>query len=267
MVNYENMPDEGGFSRRCGWVATAIYVVVIGLSMWLVQCESRSEVVEDASSGSLLVSFGEVAESSGERQKSPAEAATPEVKQPKVEEVTQPTDERSEVETPIEESPESPKPQEAQPTPTPSEDVVETKPREVNKRALFPGSSTERSDESQGAKQESATEGAAGSDRGNPEHDTTLGEGLSGNYSLTGRSLIGALPIPSYTIQAEGRVVIAITVDARGKVTSASLQLESTTTSNSRLISAARDAALKARFDLSEEFFQNGTITYIFKMN
>lgn len=268
MINYENMPDDGALSRRCGWVATLLYVVVIGLSMWLVRCESRSEQREDASSGSLLISFGTVAESSGERLKSPAEAAAPKPKVAQVEQIEQLTDERSEIETPTTKSPESQLQKETQPTPLPHEDVVESKPREVNRRALFPGSAAkEQTQQGQGTAPDSKSKEVAGSARGKAGVNTTLGEGLAGDYSLAGRSIVGALPIPSYTAQAEGRVVMAITVDERGRVTSASLQMESTTTNNSRLISAAREAALKARFDPGEEFFQQGTITYIFKMN
>ena len=87
-----------------------------------------------------------------------------------------------------------------------------------------------------------------------------------GNYSLTGRSLIGALPIPSYRSNSEGRVVITITVDELGRVTSAS-PASSSTTNDAALVNAAREAALKARFTDSSEFLQSGTITYIFKMN
>ncbi|MFR9651866.1 MAG: energy transducer TonB, partial [Rikenellaceae bacterium] len=87
-----------------------------------------------------------------------------------------------------------------------------------------------------------------------------------GNYSLTGRSLIVALPIPSYRSNSEGRVVITITVDELGRVTSASPNVAKSTTNDATLIKAARDAAMKARFTDSKDFLQSGTITYIFKM-
>ncbi len=267
MIDYENMPDEGMTSRRCGWAAATLYVVVVVLAMWLVRCESRSELTEDASSGMMMISLGDVAVSSGERLKAPAKVATPPKPTPKVEQKPQLTDEQSEVESPVAKSTETPKPAEAEPTEQKAEEVVEAKPREVNRRALFPGSSNTKNDAGQGESKEVAPKGSAGSNRGTPDKGSSLGEGLTGNYSLTGRSLIGSLPVPAYTTQAEGRVVIAITVDEKGRVTSASLQPSSSTTNNSRLIAAAREAALKARFDQSEEFIQGGTITYIFKMN
>ena len=106
-----------------------------------------------------------------------------------------------------------------------------------------------------------------GAESGTPDRENQLGDGLAGDYSLTGRSLIGAMPIPSYRSNTEGRVVISIMVDELGRVTSASLQASSSTTNDASLISAAREAAMKARFTDSKEFLQSGTITYIFKMN
>ncbi len=266
MIDYSNMPDDNAPSRRWGGIATAIYFVVIVLSMWLVQCNSRVDEIENASSGSLIISFGEVAESSGKSQKSIQAPSKPTAPKPTPKPTPQLTDERNEVETP------QPKPvakqevTEAKPTET-VEEIVEAKPREVNRRALFPGTSNTPQDKGEGKSTTAPAKGVAGSERGTPGVRSDLGDGLTGDYSLAGRSLIGALPVPNYTTQAEGRVVIAITVDEKGRVTSASLQLASSTTNNSRLITAAREAALKARFNQSEEFVQSGTITYIFKLN
>lgn len=269
MIDYSNMPDDNAAPRRYGWIATGLYCAVVLLSMWLVRCDSRAEEVEDASSGSLLISFGDVAESSGIAQKSvqaPAKPATPE---PAPKPTPQLTDERSEVETPAVKEVKEPEPTPQEPTPveTPVEEVVEAKPREVNQRALFPGSSPTKADASEGSTESATPKGVEGSDRGNPDQRGSLGDGLTGNYSLAGRSMIGALPVPSYTAQVEGRVVIAITVDEKGRVTTAGFQLASSTTNDSRLINAAREAAMKARFDQSTEFVQSGTITYIFKLH
>ncbi len=266
MIDYNNIPDEGAASRRCGWIATALYVLVVGLSMWLVRCESRSEMVDNASSGSLEISFGDVTESSGETIKSVKSPATPVTPQPKVEEVSQLTDQRSEVEVPQPKSQQEALPTESQ-EPVATPDPIEAKPREVNKRALFPGTSSTKSDAGEGESESAPQQGVSGSDRGTPGKRADLGDGLMGDYSLSGRSLIGSLPIPSYTTQAEGRVVIAIMVDDKGRVTSASVQTANSTTNNARLISAAMEAAKKARFSQSDDFFQGGTITYIFKMN
>ncbi len=268
MIDYSNMPAGSSTPRRCGWAAAAIYIVVVVLSFWLVRCDSRAEEVEDASSGSLVISFGDVAESSGATQKSVQSPAKPVAPQPTPKQTPQLTDERCEVETPQlkEVVEEQPKPVEKKPT-VEAEDKVEAKPREVNKRALFPGTSPAQNDPGEGETKDAPSKGVAGSDRGTPGKRGELGDGLTGDYSLAGRSLIGSLPVPSYTAQTEGRVVIAITVDEKGRVTSASYQQVNSTTNNERLVTAARDAALKARFDQSDEFVQSGTITYIFKMN
>ncbi len=268
MIDYSNMPDGSSTPQRCGWVATAIYVAVVALSFWLVRCDSRAEEVEDASSGSLVISFGDVAESSGATQKSvqaPAKSVAP---QPTPKPTPQLTDERNDVETPQlkEVKQEQPKTVEKKPTVV-AEDKVEAKPREVNKKALFPGTSPSQNDPGEGESKDVPSKGVSGSDRGTPGKRGDLGEGLTGDYSLAGRSLIGALPVPGYGAQAEGRVVIAIMVDEKGRVTSASYQQLNSTTNNERLVSAAREAALKARFDQSDEFVQGGTITYVFKLN
>ncbi len=271
MIDYSNMPDGNPLPRRCGWVAAALYCLVVIVSFTLVRCESRAEEVDDASSGSLVISFGDVAESSGETIKSVQEAVQPPAPEPQPEPEPQQTDERSDVEVPpvervVEQPVEQPKPQEVKPEVV-AEELVEAKPREVNRRALFPGTSEKRESPGEGESKELPSKGVAGSDRGTPGVRGKLGEGLTGDYSLAGRSLIGALPVPSYTAQAEGRVVIAIVVDEKGRVTSAGFQLANSTTNDSRLVNAAREAALKARFDQSEEFVQGGTITYVFKMN
>ena len=84
---------------------------------------------------------------------------------------------------------------------------------------------------------------------------------------LQGRGLVGDLPRPSYPGGKGGKVVIRVTVDARGHVTSASYEPVGSTTDASGLVEAARAAALKARFTESRAAVQGGTITYVFKLN
>jgi TonB family protein len=92
---------------------------------------------------------------------------------------------------------------------------------------------------------------------------------VSGNLDkgLQGRGLVGALPKPDYTANVSGKVIIDVTVDASGYVTSAEFHAQGSTTSNATLVEAARRAARRARFTESESFVQGGMITYIFKMN
>ena len=84
---------------------------------------------------------------------------------------------------------------------------------------------------------------------------------------LQGRGLVGDLPRPAYPGGKICKVVIRVTVDARGHVTGASYEPVGSTTDASELIEAARAAALKARFTESRATVQGGTITYVFRLN
>lgn len=85
-------------------------------------------------------------------------------------------------------------------------------------------------------------------------------------WSLAGRSVI-SLPKPSNDFKAEGRVVVAIIVDAGGKVVSAKAT-EGTTVTDDSTIQLAIRAAYKAVFSKTDSpNKQFGTITYIFKFN
>ena len=98
--------------------------------------------------------------------------------------------------------------------------------------------------------------------------DTGL-DAVSGNLDkgLEGRGLVGALPKPDYKANVTGKVIIDVTVDAAGRVTSAEFHAQGSTTSNATLVEAAKRAAMKARFTESASFVQGGMITYVFKMN
>ncbi len=107
--------------------------------------------------------------------------------------------------------------------------------------------------------------GAAGSDNyGNG----SKGSGNSGNgpsFSLAGRNAL-SLPKPEYPGNEEGVVVVSVTVDKYGNVTAADPGAQGSNTYNANLLSAAKKAALKARFnkDSNAPAFQKGTITYRF---
>lgn len=99
-----------------------------------------------------------------------------------------------------------------------------------------------------------------GDDKGNKK-------GIS--FNLSGRSA-KFLPKPAYNSNAQGRVVVTITVDKEGNVTKAIAGAKGTQTSDISLWKAAEQAALKAKFELKgdapEE--QKGSITYNFiKLN
>lgn len=95
-----------------------------------------------------------------------------------------------------------------------------------------------------------------------------VGVGGGNSFSLAGRSLVGALPKPSYNVQEEGVVVVEITVDKYGKVTGANVRMQGTTIQNTQLWEVAKQAALKAKFNEKPDAaaIQKGTITYSFKL-
>jgi TonB family protein len=87
------------------------------------------------------------------------------------------------------------------------------------------------------------------------------------SFSLAGRSAMGQMPLPEYSENLQGRVVVDITVDEKGIVTSARATAQGSTVQHAKLWEAARQAALKTRFTPSAtEMVQYGTITYIFKL-
>ncbi len=86
------------------------------------------------------------------------------------------------------------------------------------------------------------------------------------NAHVSGRSVLGSLPKPSYDVQIIGTVVVQIKVDQYGNVTEAVPGVEGTTVADSGLWNASRNAAMKAHFNMSADapVVQTGTITYVF---
>ena len=88
------------------------------------------------------------------------------------------------------------------------------------------------------------------------------------NAKLAGRSVIGALPSPTYNVQESGKVVVSIKVNRDGTVVEAQPGAEGTNLTSASAWEAAKKAALKAQFNVKSDApeFQYGTITYIFKI-
>ena len=103
-----------------------------------------------------------------------------------------------------------------------------------------------------------------GSQKGNPVpgHGTIEGN----RYELKGRG-VKTLPKPSTDFTQEGKVIVAIWVDADGNVIDA--QVQGGTVSDKATQELARKAALKAKFTPAEDGTTKakGTITYTFKFN
>lgn len=132
-----------------------------------------------------------------------------------------------------------------------------------NPKALFKMSKS-GADEPENAGNPRAPEGeekASGTGPGlNPDGLDQLDQGLKG------RGLVGNLPKPDYPGNKTGKIVIRVTVDASGRVTGASFEPKGSTESDPQLVSAALEAARKARFTESRAAVQGGTITYVFRM-
>ncbi len=137
--------------------------------------------------------------------------------------------------------------------------------RTVNPRALFHQSAS-GADEPADAGNRNAPQG---------EREEARGEGTGSKLQgmdqldrgLQGRGLVGDLPRPDYPGNRAGKVLVRVTVDREGKVTSAEYEPKGSTTTDAALIAAARQAALRARFTASQQHVQSGTITYVFKLN
>jgi len=89
------------------------------------------------------------------------------------------------------------------------------------------------------------------------------GDGIS--FSLGGRGSLSLFK-PSYDSKEQGKVVVTIKVDRKGKVISAVAGAKGTNVSDQTLWQLAKDAALKSAFEADPDApeMQTGTITYIF---
>lgn len=83
---------------------------------------------------------------------------------------------------------------------------------------------------------------------------------------LQGRGLREGLPKPSSSFQSSGQVVVYVTIDSNGNVTSAEIRQQGTTTQDATLRRLALEAARKAKFKPSSRTAQGGTITYKFNL-
>lgn len=138
--------------------------------------------------------------------------------------------------------------------------------KEINKRALFSAADNDSKDTLAAQTSDRVTNAlAAGHPQGNTTHGATDGEPSA---KVAGRSTVGSLPLPNYSVQKSGRVVVKITVNREGKVTTAIPGYQGTTVTDKTLWESAKNAALKAIFNVNQSapVSQEGTITYIFTL-
>ena len=124
---------------------------------------------------------------------------------------------------------------------------------------------------SEGTSSQGHGDDASGGDKGKPTGDidasgyTGNGGSGGGNYNLHGRKALSK-PIQKPTCNEEGIIIIAITVDASGKVIKATYQSKGSTSSDPCLTKPAIAAASKTTFskDAKNRARQIGTIKYRF---
>jgi TolA protein len=142
---------------------------------------------------------------------------------------------------------------------------------EINSRTrnAFSGSSGQSTDNNsggQGTTYQGGNQGSSTGTAGAERYGLGGGEGIT--YDLTGRSTENLIR-PDYNVQEEGVVVVQISVDKMGQVTSANAGVRGSNSLNPDLLDAARRAALSTRFnaDPNAPALQTGTITYRFVLN
>lgn len=250
-------------SRIGGVIATLVYLVLLLLLLIFVRFSHEVELIEQG----IMVDFGDSQTGSGVED---MDATDTPVQPSQSSEQPAPTEYLTDDNSPAEiESADIESSSQVDSSP---QDVTQTQAqtevaREVNQRALFPGRTLSSGSSSQGSdEQAEGNQGEQSGEQDGSPSDTGAGvEGVS--WNLSGRSVVGRLPIPTYSDNATGRVVMEIIVDDSGRVTRATYRAEGSTTNSSQLVSAAQKAALAAKFTPSGEFAQVGTITYTFRLN
>lgn len=139
--------------------------------------------------------------------------------------------------------------------------------KEIDRRALFRSADNKTQKDTLAAQKarEASDDLKAGHAQGNTLTGQTSG---TPQANLKGRHFVGTIPKPSYSVQAEGTVVVKIKVDGQGQVISAVPGEQGTTVNDIKLWQAARKAAMESHFNVNNSpVDQYGTITYIFRLN
>jgi colicin import membrane protein len=133
--------------------------------------------------------------------------------------------------------------------------------------ALSNAQNTGTTGQSQGVAGGQGNQGVESGTPDAPDYGPGSGQGTEGiSFDLGGRKA-QSLFKPPYDIQKDGIVVVAVTVDRSGRVTDATPGIKGSTTLDENLLKLAKEAALKTRFESSNNapIIQKGTITYDFR--
>lgn len=230
-------------------ITAIITALIILLLCFCVMVAERNEMDEG-----VMVSFGNVDDGFGEQTPeveenlTPQEAVTPTV-------TPQPTPSTTQEKIITQEDPSVALERERKRKAEEAERLRQEEETKRAKAAAVAGNAFKKVGTGQGT-------GEGDGQKGNP-----VGKGSDGgnSWSLAGRSLKGRLAQPRYSGNEEGVIVVAIRVDASGKVVDASIGTGTTITS-ADLRQAALTAAKKNVFSTGNSPAV-GTITYKFTLN
>lgn len=247
-----------------GGVALLLHLLVVGLLFWLSMDASEQKHTRDKEiwiSVGVDPDFGDKIEHQGDLVAAASTSARP-------------ASAASESAQPAPSQQPAPKAPEATPTPRPTPTPARATPtKEKPKPVPKPAAPSERDVDNKVSglfdrKKPTGSESGTGkSDAGSGVADKGKA-GFSAGWSLDGRSIVGngGRPVmPTRVPDIRGTVVVEITVNAAGQVTNAKVLLRGTNVVDSKLRSAALQAARKTRFNaLGGVPDQKGTITYHF---
>lgn len=247
-----------------GGVALLLHLLVVGLLFWLSMDASEQKHTRDKEiwiSVGVDPDFGDKIEHQGDLVAAASTSARP-------------ASAASESAQPAPPQQPAPKAPEATPTPRPTPTPARATPtKEKPKSVQKPAAPSERDVDNKVSglfdrKKPTGSESGTGkSDAGSGVADKGKA-GSSAGWSLDGRSIVGngGRPVmPTRVPDIRGTVVVEITVNAAGQVTNAKVLLRGTNVVDSKLRSAALQAARKTRFNaLGGVPDQKGTITYHF---
>lgn len=155
------------------------------------------------------------------------------------------------------------------PTPTPAP----ARPKAVYKSGTNAGTGGNNADTYNGVRNQGLAggNGDQGSPNGNPNSDSYKGNGGSGNSGVRIRSGLGGrrfTRLPSFEddFNETAKVAVNIKVDQNGNVTSASVNLQGTTTTNAGIRSIAVRKALQLKLNAVSDDEQVGTIVFDFRL-
>lgn len=265
MYNY----NEGNTTPRLlGGVFTLLYLLSFSALMLWGGVTIESEEVGQG----IVVDFGTTLESgSGEEDTSladdyslPEPTATPKSEPVQTQQVEEsPTMEEANIVTDTQ----APEVEQKEVEETPP--TEEPKPREVNRRALFPGNTPNSEAPSEGTTDKAeGNQGYIGGTKADTYEGTGGEGGFEPDWNLKGRRPRNEFPRPAYNGHDQGIVVVDIWVDGNGDVTGAAYNPKgSTVAATSPLVTEAIKAAKGVKFDQSEQDLQIGYITYSFRLD